>query len=377
MNLLDRSANYEKSDVLKFREHQYNLIPQFIKLCISYLESLGMKINPTDYYESIIDDVGYHGINHFSTVIVKIKLSKSHKEYFLNLTIPKLIDGNFFKLNSVLYVPGFYICDEPITVKKKSSIFYSLFTPMTLYTKENRAIILGDNIPLTRIFRLFYTEDEIIDLSEHLGFEYIKESLNQSLIQLSDTFCCTPTLEDVTTRLNNIFFDPWTKGLYQTYYNFDEITLKNVFDQLVINYNNKEEKSFIDLHYKRLALAEILLAPLFKAVSVSIKNVLKGTNIYKLNINIGDIIDHFYMKLNRFQMFDSVNAYSALLSLKATFSNPSGSGELPSEVSSIHKTFKGRIDPISISNTDPGKVINLCCDTKLSNLDYGIFKFDD
>jgi hypothetical protein len=378
MNLLNRSLNYyDHSNILYFREYQYELINPFIDLCLEYLKNLGLEVDPNYYKKELIEDINYHSINHFSCKIIKIRINDNIKEPFLNLTIPKLIDGTFFKLNGVYYIPGFYIVDEPITVKKNSSILSSLFTPITLYTKENRAIILGNNIPLARLFRLYYSEGEIQDLAELLQFEYLPEKLEISVLQLADKFACIPDLENVRTKLEQLFFDPWTKELYCTYYNIkeEEISLKRIFDQLIINYQQKQDRIFINLKYKRLVFTEFLLAPLFKSVSLAIPSILKGIQLYKLNIGLGDLVDHFYNKLNRFNLYDSVNGYSGLLTLKATFSNPSSNSELPSCVTSIHNSYKGKIDPISISNTDPGKNISLIPNQKI-DLKYGIFLDD-
>lgn len=378
MNLLNRSILcHDPSNILYFREYQYELINQFIDLCLEYLINLGLEINPKYYSKDLIEDVNYFSINHFACKIVKVRINDNVKEPFLNLTIPKLIDGTFFKLNGVYYIPGFYIIDEPITVKKNSSILSSLFTPITLYTKENRAIILGNNIPLTRLFRLYYSENEIQELADLLQFEYLPEKLEISVLQLADKFACIPDLEHVQTKLEKLFFDSWTKKLYSRYYNIDEkdISLKRIFDQLIINYQEKQNRSFIDLKYKRLVFTEFLLTPLFKSVSLAIPSILKGMQLYKLNIGLGDLIDHFYNKLNRFNLYDPVNAYSGLLTLKATFSNPSSNSELPSCVTSIHPSYKGKIDPISISNTDPGKNISLIPNQKI-DLKYGIFLDD-
>lgn len=372
MNLINRSLKYEKSDILYFREYQYNLIYSFIELCIEYLIKLGLEIDKNIFSINIIEDVNYHSINHFACKLVKIKINNNSKELFLNLTIPKLIDGMFFKLNGVYYIPGFYIVDEPIIVKKNSSLLFSLFTPITLYTKENRAIILGNNIPLTRLFRIYYSEDEIQELANLLSFDYFPEKLELSVLQLADKLSCIPDKEHVQNRLETLFFDSWTKELYETYYNIENISLKKVFNQLLINYENKDNKSFIDLKYKRLVFTEFLLSPIFKSVSLAIPSLLKGIQIYKLNVGLGDIIDYFYNKLNRFNLYDSVNGYSGLLGLKATFNNPSSNGELPSTVASIHNSYKGKIDPISISNADPGKNISLIPQQKI-DLKYGIF----
>ena len=82
--------------------------------------------------------------------------------------------------------------------------------------------------------------------------------------------------------------------------------------------------------------------------------------------------------MDKFNFYGVVNGFGgSLLDLKATFKNPNSVGELPNEVSSIHPSYKHKIDLVSISNTDPGKVVSLVPDQNLKSLRYGIFDFDN
>jgi hypothetical protein len=80
--------------------------------------------------------------------------------------------------------------------------------------------------------------------------------------------------------------------------------------------------------------------------------------------------------MDKFNFYGIVNGYSGLLDLKATFKNPNSQNELPSEVSSIHPSYKHKIDIISISNTQPGRVISLVPQQNLKSLKYGLFDFE-
>ena len=119
------------------------------------------------------------------------------------------------------------------------------------------------------------------------------------------------------------------------------------------------------------------MIPFLKAVSSASKYILNGQKPYKLSVNIGDIIKFFFTKMDKFNFYGVVNGFGgSLLDLKATFKNPNSTGNLPSEVSSIHPRYKDKIDLVSISNTEPGKVVSLVPEQNLRSLRYGIFDFD-
>lgn len=378
MNLLQRTIK-DRPNILDFREYQYNLIPELMKMSFLYLQKLGFVFDPKFYKEEIIEDISYQSMNHFATRIHKVKLHESNKDWFLHLSLPILIEKQFFKLNGALYVPGYWITDSPITVKQKSVLCYGLFNSLTFYAEESRAIFLGNNIPICRFLRLFLNEEEIkwITSEDLLDCKYTWESYDYSMTKLGELIGGIQDPVLIKEKFNNIFFDQWTEGLYKEFYNVKEINFDVLIDLLVISLQEKENKSFIDLHHKRLVFIEYLLIPFFKAVSSASKYVLNGQKPYKLSIGIGDIIKFFFTKMDKFNFYGVVNGFGgSLLDLKATFKNPNSTGNLPSEVSSIHPAYKEKIDLVSISNTEPGKVVSLVPEQNLRSLRYGIFNFD-
>ena len=134
---------------------------------------------------------------------------------------------------------------------------------------------------------------------------------------------------------------------------------------------------FIDLRFKRLTFIEPLLRPYFKSITQASSLLLKGIQPRTLNIKLDSIVKKgFFGDLDGNSLYDLVNGFSGILSHKASFKNPFGKGELPKEVSSIHFTHKGRICTSSISNHDPGQIINLIPDQDI-DYRYGIFMFTD
>lgn len=379
MNLLKRQLDNSQNSILLYREYQYSLVSYLFKLSFNYLRTLGLDFDPSGYTESISKDTTYHTGNYFATNQYKIKLDPNNKDWFLNLTIPDLLDGQFFQLNGALYVPGFFITDSPVIVKKRSILCYSLFNSLTLFTDDNRAIFLGNNIPISRFLNIFLDKDEV-ELAcskDFLNCENLKENKQVSIAHISTIIGVTnPDLDIVIKKINDIFFDEWTLNLYKEFYNLEYMDINILIREILFDsILDRDNRSFIDLHYKRLVFIEYLLNPFFRAISVASKYTLIGQQPYKLNLNIGDIIKYFFIRLDKFNFYGIVNGFSGLLDLKATFKTPNASNELPIEVSSIHSSYRGKIDVVSISNTDPGKVVNLVPDQNLRSLKYGIFDF--
>ena len=284
-------------------------------------------------------------------------------------------------MNGALYVPGFYIIDSPLAIKKRSILCYSLFNPLTLYNEDSRAIFLGNNIPISRFLNIFLNKDEV-DLAcslEFLDCENLNEKKQTSIRYLSTLLGLnTPDLDMIKLKINDIFFDDWTLNLYKEYYNLQNINMDVLIRNILFNsLINKDNDSFVNLHYKRLVFIEYLLIPFFRSVSAASKSMCNAQMPYRLNINTGDIIKHFFVKLDKFNFYNSVNGFSGLLDLKATFKIPNAGSELPTSVSSIHESYRGKIDVISISNTKPGQVVNLLPNQNLKSLTYGIFDFKD
>jgi hypothetical protein len=380
MNLLQRDLNdLPPNSILYYRQYQHNLIPSLIKLCFRYLRQLGFQFDSNDYKEQIIEDVSYHSIHHFSTKLYKIKV-KPTKDYFLAVSIPELIHSQFFELGGAYYIPGFYISDLPVVAKKRSLLCYSLFNSLTFFNDDNRVTFLGNNIPISRFLRVYLSESEI-ELAcskDYLNCKYVKESENISFNSLSSLFGVNvPDKELIKQKIDLIFFDEWTKGLYQSIYNKQDINSSILIKDLLFNtIVNKDEVSYIDLNYKRLMFIEVLLAPLFRSVSTASKYILNGQQPFTLKIGMGDIISYFFTKMNKFSFYNVTNGFTGLLDLKATFKNPnSTNANLPKEVSSIHPSYKGKVDIVSISNTKPGETINLVPNQVLKDLKYGIFDF--
>jgi len=378
MNLIEREIT--ESSLMKFREFQFDMHEEFIKVGLKYLINLGLNYDPMVYdFEACpfvrSEDLTYSEIHNYAVNTLKVQLFDDN-HIFLNLNIPRILNRSFFRLNSVNYVPVFYISDEPIIRKEKSILLTSTFHPITLYFKDNRVIFMGSNILISDFFQaITYDWD---DQSKQIIEKHFKIDLNEKSITdvidiISTKIYSAPTLRDIKYRIEEVFFDDWTSELYRVFYNI-EPTFDNVLKIALNKWIYEPKRSFIDLRYKRLTFIEPILKPFFRAVTRASMRLINGTQPRDLKLSLDAFVKGFFEDLDGNVLYDTVNGFSSVLAHKASFKNPFGTGRLPKEVSSIHATHKGRICTNSITNSDPGQTVNLIPDQNI-DLRYGIFKF--
>lgn len=379
MNLIERKT--EESVIDSFRTVQYTKIPEIIITGINYLIDLGLEYDEKFYDKTInsveiFNDNAYRNCHHFASSRCRLKLNDNMKNnWFFHICVPELIDGTFFKLNGVYYIPILYIADEPIILKEKSIVLQSTFQPLTLYFGEGRVIFMGTNILISDFLQIISNdwEDDFKKEVEAYFNISLSSNMNSIIGNFSQKFNTDQDIKSIIEKINKLFFDSWTVQLYKNFYNIKP-TIENVIKIALDKKINNKKPNFTDLRYKRLTFIEPLLKPYTKAISDAAKGLLKGYNIHSLKLKLNTIIQHFFLKLHGESLYDTTNGFSAILNFKATFKNPYGQNSLPNEVSSIHWSHKGRICPNSITNQDPGESVSLVPNQNI-DLDFGIFKF--
>lgn len=386
MNLIKKKIFISEDSIINFRERQYEHIEYLLNNCLDYLEQFGLEKDKLII--NTYDDNNYKSPNHFSLKKIRITVKEEKtNQFFLETDIPKLIHGNFYKLRGVYYVPQLYIIDEPIVLKKNSIKLSSLFKSITIFFDENRVIFCGMNIPVSRFFRIFIDNEDIVrNICDIYDCNYFKEPRINSIRIVSKDLLTFPIEDEekLPILLNNLFFDEWTRDLYRTYYNLDHPDLEQILVLATHRKKNNVKPLFNDLNYKRIVFIEMILDPLFKAVSIVATELLKGKKISDIKLKKSIIIDHFYASSENSikkktkglcgnTLYNIINGYSGILSLKASFKNPKGSSELPKEVHDVHASHKNRICPITISDSDPGVTVSLIPNQRI-DAKFGILK---
>ena len=365
----------------KFRENQYNLIPDFAKLCIEYLSSLNnnyLKLVDISFEEKI----GYKDIYNSEINILHVRCEdfmhedKKPKTFF-KLYVPKLIESNYFFLNNNYYVPTVYLLDKPIVFKKVSCLISCLFNSMTFNFKRNVVTFKGVNIPIAYfLLMLIYANGEIEDTVYKL-VDIVKQDINKKfqfkdtkteedvLNYFSSNLNCKKDFNVISNHFDQLMFDPYTKYLYQQYYNIEDINIFKLIEKIVEIYDYQKDINFVDLSNKRLVFVELLMLPLFKKISHAANQAIRGFRIGELKIGMIDIIKNFNIYLKSNFLYDTCNLYSCILQHKISMISPA-SERAPSSVASIHDSHFGRICPITVSSQDPGKTVSMVPETKVN-----------
>jgi len=258
-------------------------------------------------------------------------------------------------------------------------MLYSLFSSITFDRKDRRVIYEGSNIPISRFLRIFYKDSEIPSVMPEYEHKVISETRERSLAVLSGIFNTPQNWRSLRNRINKLFFDKWTSGLYKEVYGLEKDNLREVLDYIKDNISSASADDFINLRHKRIIFIEQLLLPVFRSVRSLMINHLRGEsfgNVIKLKIsNPREISNYFFKGMSGSTLYESTNVYSSLTIFKASFKRPGSTSNLPSCVSSIHSTYKGIIDVVNTSNSNPGEVVTLVPTTKI-DLKYGIIDIE-
>lgn len=383
MNLVKRRYHSQEPYIINienFRRKQYDLIEDFVDLCIDFVSKQNnnyLKLDKIIFEEKI----NYKDINHSEIseleVYVNVDDNKESKLYF-KLQIPTLIFDNFFYINGNFYAPAIYILDTPITIKKESILISCLFNSLSFNFKRKLVTFTGVNIPMNLFLLLFIYSDKscvkpiqdfinIIPQKFNKSFALKSETEENVLNYFSKNINCSKNFESIIKYFNNLMLDDYTKNLFCTCYNipFEKVNIINVLKKVIEITVSEEEINFVDLKHKRIIFIEILLTPLFKKIARAACEASRTFKYSELKINMLDIIKHFNMVLKSNYLYDTGNLYCTLLQHKASMLNPS-SERGPSTISSIHPSHYNKICPVTVSSQRPGETVSVIPQTKFN-----------
>lgn len=399
MNLLyslGELNNDNEMVAMSFKYHDYKNIPKICEDLVNHIAKI--TNNFIEFHKVEFDHkVVYKGIDNseFNQLIIYVKFEGEIRT-FIDIYVPRLLDGQFFILNNTYYTPCIYIIDYPIIYKrssedKKNSIMIQSFHSMTFYFPDSIAIFLGNNIPMHYIFQLFIHDDDVD--YEHfclkLGLPTARE-LDINLITyfskiLKQKFT---SIEDITQFIELLFFDPRTTALYSNCYPaFDnKPTLYKILKVALAMVHSDKKMAFTNLRYKRLVFTDILLEPLYVRMSKFIDSVLKNPYNIKPELELNNLtIPVFFVKntssdpltntktgsgLFGNYRYDVHNLYSAILTAKCSMIAPK-TARGPRDISEIHDSHKNRICPITISSTKVGDTVSIIPTCKIN--EFGCF----
>lgn len=387
MNLLNPPFDFKESDFdggyilfKDFRKHQYKMLYTFLKTGIEYLSDQNQN-----YLElrdiTISDKFTYNGVNNNELLEIEVYVyNKIHdvQKLFLKTYIPRLIDNTYFVLNGNYYIPTIYILDKPIVVKSSSVKLYGLFNSLTIHAKDDVCIFSRLNILLSYFLQLFYKETTDEYLYNNTATKFNLPKINHDHADIINYFnnlfnIQKTTRNQIIRHLENMFFDEYTKKLYQACYNYDSITLYDIIKYSLVMLLNEEKPSFVDLSNKRLVFMELLLSPFLKKMSNAAQQANNNYYIDEIKIDLLELVKHFTRTTSKSSktnndgldgnyLYNIANLYNGVVANKCCFVNPRSSNP-PSEIAATHPTQFKKICPITVADMDPGHTVSIVPDT--------------
>lgn len=377
MNLLTKYSKTTDSDYFtigSFRAAQYNLINYFMNLCVEYISKQNknyLKIQSIN----IKDVKTYNGIHNNVLTQVSVDVSFISQNIqttktFIKFLIPTLIDGCFFILNENYFIPTLYILDKPIVIKKKSIKLSSTFNSITIYDKL--VTFMGNNMPATYFLNIFLSDNDPNqatlknDFIQTFKISNTPISDQDLLSYFSNLFKCNADRASIQNHFHNIFFDDYTKLLYQQCYNLEEkdLNIQTLLGLIMHLSTTMDEDYFIDLNQKRVVFIEILLWPIFKRIAQVASQASRGFYVNEITMDQMELIKNFYTKLHNKFIYDNVNAYDTMLQHKAYMLSPNAE-QAPGVIANLHPTHFQKICPTSISSQNPGETIYIVAKSKI------------
>ena len=260
--------------------------------------------------------------------------------------------------------------DKPIVIKKKSVKLTSTFNSITIYDKL--ITFMGSNMPVMYFLNIFLSDSIPDQAALKQNFIQIFKIVNNPITDkdllsyFSHLFNCDPDRAVIQKHFHDIFFDDYTKLLYQQCYKLEEKDLNiQTLLKIVVDLSEViDENTFIDLDQKRLIFLEILLWPIFKRVAQTATGASRGYFTNEIAMDQMELIKNFNIALHGKFMYDNVNAYDTMLQHKACMLSPNAE-QAPGIIANLHPTHFKRICPISVSSQSPGETIHIISETKL------------
>lgn len=362
--------------ITNFRRKQYDKICFFLETAINFLEKISngyIKLKNI----KIISNPKYVGVNGYITNKIIINIEdpddRIKEKPFLIFNFPDLVHDSLFYLSGSYYSPAIYILDKPIIYKANSIKLYGLLNSVTIFFKvgQGRAIFCRKNIPIQYFLQWFIKDAQLLsELEERFKLGKTKFEEKELITYFSGLFSCGETVDDINNAFNLLFFDDYTKQLYDKCYNSNALNFSELVNYSIKNFMDGKEVHFVDLSEKRVIFIEQLLSPIFRRISEVSFNIFKGYKMSAISFHENDAIKFFMNDLAHPYFYDLVNFYSGILTHKASFMNPN-STTAPPEIKAVHSSHFRKICPITTPANKPGESVSIIPNTKLD--EFGLF----
>ena len=332
------------------------------------------KISSEDKISSYLGD----SASYYEKIIIKMEADKHEQK--LELLYPKLLQGNYFKMNGSMYVPILFLERSPIDVlkneKKGNKIFVNLLPTfnLTFNFQKNEVLFRRKSVELNTFMKVlfddkyyqFLVDNEIIteceysdaDREEHvykmMGFHETKffEEKDLSLAEFFD---------------NYVILD-YFRGMFKCFFDVDNIqdivklVIKYHVDDVDINMSDIQNRRIVMNEYLINPIYEMYLRLLYGAIDKNEKQAFLPTMNSRVLITSG-----FRGLMHAGQYFNISLPYTNPIINKVSQDiYIINDGRIPKSWTANHPSGFGKLCPISVSAQKMGSNLVFTNDTRIN-----------
>lgn len=320
--------------------------------------------------------------SYFEKVIIKME-ADSHEQK-LELLYPKLMQGNYFRMNGSMYVPILFLERSPIDVlkddKKGNKIFINMLPTfnLTFNFPKNEVLFRKKTVELTTFMKVLFENDEYYKQLVIDGV--LEECLYTDTERTDHVYKMMGFHETEFFSSNNLklsdFFDKYIlldyfRGMFKDFFNVDNI--KDIV-KLVVKYHVDDiDINMSDLKNRRIVMNEYLINPIYEmylrllygAIDKNEKQAFLPTMNSRVLITSG-----FRGLMHAGQYFNISLPYTSPVINKVSQDiYIINDGRIPKSWTANHPSGFGKLCPISVSAQKMGSNLVFTNDTRINQ--YG------
>lgn len=320
-----------------------------------------------------------------ATYYDKLTIQQEYKEFnnVIGSLIPKLINDNFFILNSSLYVPLLFLEKAPIDrilnlEDKKDKIFININAVYNFTFDFQKQVVQFRNkqISMDIFFRVFFTSDpdfleELKKLDLVTKIKHTKEERRKFMKSFMDFYKWDYFDDiDISSWLDKYLLLDYYREIFEDFYGVDN--LSDIIKKVIDHYVEGTEIDMAKLTSRRVVMTEYLIRPLldmyirllYGVIDKKTQNFLPSINEYAV------MTTGFNGLLHRGQLYDISNPYALPLINKVSQDiQIIKQGRLPKSWQRNDSTGYGRLCPITVSPQNMGANLVFTSTTKINK--YG------
>lgn len=312
--------------------------------------------------------VKYQGIteNYFNSINFDISYKTFLSKFFTYF--PKLVDNNFFVINSVEYIPTLIMERNPVDLNivndKKRMVFIEMDVINHIIITINDGVKKKAEVKFNSFdidfasFCEIFCNDKIKEKLSNRGFLKKRVSKEEALKNCIKGFGYSTTKyfdnNDFVDFINNKLVLPYFKELFKLNYGTDKYSdLVNIGIEYLLE---RSEHSLSNLKNRRVVFMEYLMIPYLRMYYDTIKKHLRDQNLNPLpNLNESTIVKNFTDIFGNKQQMNGAIPFAGLFYNKMSQKIFSISDKIPLGWRVTDDSQFLKICPLSVSSTDPGE----------------------